>query len=43
MRDSGFEFVYQGKKYFAKEGDVDSFKSALPIVDLTNGVRDSYF
>ncbi|MCP4109884.1 MAG: hypothetical protein GY749_30920 [Desulfobacteraceae bacterium] len=26
MRDSGFEFEYQGKKYFAKEGFVEPFQ-----------------
>lgn len=26
MRDSGFEFNYQGKWYFAKEGYVEPFK-----------------
>lgn len=26
MRDSGFEFEYEGEKYFAKEGYVESFK-----------------
>ena len=28
MRDSGFEFNYQGKWYFAKEGFVEPFKKS---------------
>ena len=28
MRDSGFEFKYQGKWYFAKEGFVEPFKTS---------------
>jgi hypothetical protein len=33
MRDSGFEFNYQGKWYFAKDGYVEPFKTS---------VRDNY-
>lgn len=29
MRDSGFEFKYQGKWYFAKEGFVETFKKSV--------------
>ena len=39
MRDMGFEFKYQGKWYFAKEGYVEPFKiSAMrnPLVDQTH-------
>lgn len=25
MRDSGFEFTYQGEKYYAKNGEVKKF------------------
>jgi len=28
MRDSGFEFNYQGEWYFAKEGFVEPFKKS---------------
>ena len=28
-RDSGFEFEYQGEKYFAKEGFVEPFKKSI--------------
>jgi hypothetical protein len=28
MRDSGFEFRYQGERYFAKEGYVEPFKTS---------------
>ena len=39
MRDSGFEFKYQGKWYFAKEGYVESFNLSVrgnTLVDQTN-------
>ena len=29
MRDSGFEFNYYGKHYFAKEGYVESFNESV--------------
>jgi hypothetical protein len=29
MRDSGFEFTYQGKKYFVKEGYVEPFNTSI--------------
>jgi hypothetical protein len=29
MRDSGFEFNYQGEWYFAKEGFVEPFKKSI--------------
>ncbi len=29
MRDSGFEFNYQGKWYFAKEGYVEPFQKSI--------------
>jgi len=29
MRDSGFEFNYQGEWYFAKEGHVESFHKSI--------------
>jgi hypothetical protein len=29
MRDSGFEFCYQGEMYFAKEGYVEPFKKSV--------------
>ena len=29
MRDTGFEFNYQGKWYFAKEGFVEPFKTSI--------------
>ena len=29
MRDGGFEFCYQGKWYFAKEGFVEPFKESV--------------
>jgi len=29
MRDSGFEFKYQGEWYFAKEGHVEPFKKSI--------------
>ncbi len=29
MRDSGFEFNYQGKNYFAKEGYVEPFNVSV--------------
>ena len=29
MRDSGFEFEYEGEKYFAKEGYVEPFKKSI--------------
>lgn len=29
MRDSGFEFKYQGEWYFAKEGYVEPFKKSI--------------
>jgi hypothetical protein len=29
MRDSGFEFNYQGKWYFAKEGYLEPFKTSI--------------
>ena len=39
MRDSGFEFKYQGKWYFAKEGYVEPFNLSVrgnPLVDQTH-------
>jgi len=39
MRDSGFEFNYQGKMYFAKEGYVEPFNLSVrgnPLVDQTH-------
>ncbi len=36
MRDTGFEFSYQGKQYFAKEGYLEKFKTSVrgnPLVD----------
>jgi len=29
MRDGGFEFLYQGEWYFAKEGYVDPFRKSV--------------
>jgi len=31
MRDSGFEFKYQGTWYSAKDGEVEAMKKSLPI------------
>ncbi|CAK0751080.1 hypothetical protein CCP3SC1AL1_1830002 [Gammaproteobacteria bacterium] len=31
MRDSGFEFKYQGTWYSAKDGEVELMKKSLPI------------
>ena len=39
MRDSGFEFNYQGKMYFAKEGYVEPFNLSVrgnSLVDQTH-------
>jgi len=39
MRDSGFEFKYQDKWYFAKEGHVEPFNLSVrgnPLVDQTH-------
>ena len=43
MRDSGFEFKYQGKWYFAKEGYVEPFNLSVrgnPLVDQTHQEED---
>ncbi len=49
MRDSGFEFKYQGKMYFAKEGQVMPFHKSVrgnylvdqtPQYDSDNAVVD---
>jgi hypothetical protein len=31
MRDTGFEFNYQGKQYFAKNGIVDKFPTMSTV------------
>jgi len=36
MRDSGFEFKYQGKWYFAKEGYVEPFNLSVRGNQLVN-------
>lgn len=38
MRDSGFEFVYEGKNYSAKEGEIKEVKSeSICSASLNNG------
>ena len=34
MRDSGFEFMYEGKMYSAKEGEVKEIQMTSSIEDL---------
>ena len=44
MRDSGFEFRYQGEWYFAKEGFVEPFKKSSRgnyLVDQRHEEEDS--
>lgn len=44
MRDSGFEFSYQGRWYFAKEGYVEPFKRSSRgnlLVDQRHEEEDS--
>tara|TARA_Y100001963_G_C6568618_1_gene347777 strand:- start:40 stop:282 length:243 start_codon:yes stop_codon:yes gene_type:complete len=36
MRDSGFEFIYEGKWYFAKEGVVKPFINVIVTEDEFN-------
>ena len=45
MRDSGFEFNYQGEWYFAKEGFVEPFKRSSRgnlLVDQLHKEEDTY-
>ena len=39
MRDSGFEFKYQGEMYFAKEGCVEPFKKSIKDNYLTEQIH----
>ena len=41
MRDTGFEFNYQGKWYFAKEGFVETFKTSIRGNYLVEQKHDS--
>jgi len=50
MRDTGFEFSYQGKPYFAKEGFIEPFNTSVRgnylveqkhIPESCNGVPDT--
>lgn len=40
MRDSGFEFEYQGRKYFAKEGYVEPFHYSVRGNELVDQHHD---
>lgn len=34
MRDTGFEFTYEGKKYFAKAGGVGRIQENVPLGNI---------
>ncbi len=42
MRDSGFEFSYQGENYYAKEGNVDKFSETKIVDDSLPTSNESY-